>query len=75
MPSTQALEWRRTDEGLIPYIIERGKPDRRAHWAAQEGSQKAFLSCPVFECLLHGNRGGGKTDTLLMDFAQHVGKG
>ncbi len=34
-----------------------------------------FLSCPVFECLYEGTRGPGKTDALLMDFAQHVGLG
>lgn len=34
-----------------------------------------FLSCPLRECLLEGTRGGGKTDALLMDFAQHVGQG
>jgi hypothetical protein len=33
------------------------------------------LSCPVFECLYEGTRGGGKTDTLLWDFGQHVGQG
>lgn len=44
-------------------------------WAAQPGSQTAFLDCPVFEVLLEGSRGGGKTDSLLMDFAQHTGKG
>lgn len=44
-------------------------------WAPQEGAQRKFLPCPVWECLLHGNRGGGKTDVLLMDFAQGVGRG
>ena len=44
-------------------------------WVAQPGSQVAFLSCPVFECLLQGTRGGGKTDALLMDYAKDVGKG
>lgn len=34
-----------------------------------------FLSCPIFEALLEGTRGGGKTDALLMSFAQHCGKG
>ena len=29
----------------------------------------------LFEILIHGNRGGGKSDVLLMMFAQHVGKG
>lgn len=44
-------------------------------WGPQEPSQKAFLQCPSHECLIHGNRGGGKTDSLLMDFLQHVGVG
>jgi len=29
----------------------------------------------VFEILYHGTRGPGKSDTLLMDFAQFIGKG
>lgn len=44
-------------------------------WAAQPGSQTLFLQCPVFEVLLSGTRGGGKTDALIMDFVQHVGVG
>jgi hypothetical protein len=44
-------------------------------WAPFPGSQTKYLSCPVWECLLHGNRGGGKTDVLLMDFLQGVGVG
>lgn len=44
-------------------------------WAPQPGSQQLFLSCPLPEVLYHGTRGPGKTDALLMDFAQHVGKG
>lgn len=44
-------------------------------WAPQAGSQEEFMSCPLFECLYHGTRGGGKTDALIMDFAQDVGKG
>ena len=34
-----------------------------------------FLSCPVYETLIQGTRGGGKTDCLLMSFAKNVGKG
>ncbi len=34
-----------------------------------------MLYCPIFEVLYEGTRGPGKTDALLMDFAQHVGKG
>jgi hypothetical protein len=44
-------------------------------WVAQAGSQQLFLCCPAFEVLYEGTRGPGKTDALLMDFAQHVGKG
>jgi hypothetical protein len=47
----------------------------RAAWEPHPGSQVRFLSCPVFECLFEGTRGPGKTDALLMSFAQHVGKG
>lgn len=44
-------------------------------WAPQPGSQEHFMSCPAFEVLYHGTRGPGKTDALIMDFAQHVGVG
>jgi Terminase large subunit, T4likevirus-type, N-terminal len=44
-------------------------------WIPQPGSQVHFLSCPVFECLLEGTRGGGKTDALLMSFVQFIGQG
>jgi len=47
----------------------------RVIWEPQPGSQTLFLSCPIFECLYEGTRGPGKTDALLMDFAQHVGQG
>jgi hypothetical protein len=39
------------------------------------GSQAAYLSCPIYEVLLHGTRGGGKTIAILMDYAQHCEKG
>ena len=44
-------------------------------WKPWPGAQQRFLTCPVWECLLAGNRGGGKTDVLIMDFLQNVGKG
>ncbi len=44
-------------------------------WAPQDGSQNDFMACTVLECLISGTRGGGKTDALLMSYAQHVGKG
>lgn len=47
----------------------------RVVWEPNAGSQALFLACPAWECLLHGTRGGGKSDALLMDFAQDVGVG
>lgn len=44
-------------------------------WAPLPGSQYQFLSSPIFETLLAGNRGGGKSELLLMDFAKDVGVG
>jgi hypothetical protein len=44
-------------------------------WEPHPGSQQFFLTCPADEALIHGNRGGGKTDVLLMDYLQHVGQG
>jgi hypothetical protein len=44
-------------------------------WNPNPGAQEAFLDCPAWECLLHGNRGGGKSDVLIMDFLQEVGMG
>ena len=45
-------------------------------WRPMAGAQEAFLSTtPIFEVLFEGTRGGGKTDSLLMSFAMHVGKG
>lgn len=44
-------------------------------WSVQAGSQHYFLNCPIFEVLYTGNRGGGKTECLLIDFAKECGKG
>ncbi len=44
-------------------------------WEALAGSQTAFLNSMYRETLLHGSRGGGKTETAIMAFAKHVGKG
>ena len=68
------IEWTKDEDGIIKPIVydEEGRKVSPV-WAPQPGSQQAFLSCPVFEVLLHGSRGGGKTDALLFDFAQDVG--
>lgn len=47
----------------------------RKVWEPNPGSQTLFLTCPIREAVLEGTRGGGKTDALLMDFAQHCGLG
>ena len=44
-------------------------------WRPHPGSQRAFLECPYWSVLYHGTRGPGKTDGLLMDYAQHTGQG
>lgn len=45
-------------------------------WRPMKGSQEAFLAAyPIFEVLFEGTRGGGKTDSLIMSFCMHVGKG
>lgn len=44
-------------------------------WEPHPGSQALFVACPIAECLYEGTRGPGKTDGLLVDFAQHVGEG
>ncbi len=68
------VDWRVDEDGqLRPYVVTgKGRPVQ-ATWAPQEGSQRAFLECQAFECLYEGTRGPGKTDTVIMDFAQHCG--
>ena len=56
-------------------MVEQRKKRSKLVWAPQPGSQVYFLNAPVFECLYEGTRGPGKTDALLMDFAQYVGRG
>lgn len=71
-----SIVWKITDDGLKPFLADpRGGRPRPVTWAPQPGSQEAFLSCPDYEVLYEGTRGPGKTDALLMDFGQDVGKG
>jgi len=44
-------------------------------WEPYPGSQSRFLTCPFREVLYEGTRGPGKTDALLMSFAQWCGVG
>ena len=41
-------------------------------WAPQPGPQTDFVTCPIFEVVYGGARGGGKTDASLGDFALHA---
>lgn len=51
-------------------------PRQKPIWVPQEGSQTLFMaSSSVFEVLYEGERGPGKTDALLMSFAQFVDQG
>lgn len=65
---TQAV----TYENVIPL---RRAANQNVVWSPLQGSQTNFMSCSIFEALFHGTRGNGKTDALLMAFAQHVGRG
>ena len=51
------------------------KAEPKVIWQPHPGSQELFLSSPIYETLYEGTRGPGKTDALLMDFAQFVGRG
>lgn len=67
--SERFFEW-------VPVLLDKKTGAvRHPQWMMLPGSQQLFLSCPVFEAMYEGNRGPGKTITLLMDFAKEVGKG
>jgi len=76
-----AEEEREYEERYQKAVLEEEKvPPRsingqKVAWCPQEGSQTAFMQCRLFEVLFHGTRGPGKTDALLMAFAQFVGRG
>lgn len=81
---TYTIEWREVDAGagtglteLKPFYTDpETEKTIEPAWVPQYGSQLAFLhATQIFEVLYEGSRGGGKTDCLIMDFAQHVGKG
>lgn len=69
------VEWRSTPEGLKPFLPGLDDDNETSvAWAPQDGSQAEFLCCPITEVCYEGTRGPGKTDALLMDFAQHCGE-
>jgi len=68
------IVWKLDEDGNLR-AYHKSNLNKPVIWAPQPGSQEAFLSCPLAECLYAGTRGPGKTDALIMDFAQHVGQG
>jgi hypothetical protein len=71
---TPEVHWGRFDGQLKPYSRDPEGNIVLLTWAPMPGSQTAFLECSVQEVLYCGSRGPGKTDALLMSFAQHIGK-
>ncbi len=64
------------DKDLTAWIDDKAYEDTNVIWRPHAGGQQRFLAARnVFEVLGHGNRGGGKTDCLIMDFMQDCGKG
>ena len=59
-------------EAKIEAAIKQGA---KLRWLPQPGPQQLLLQCPCREVLIEGNRGSAKTDSLLMDYLQHVGQG
>lgn len=59
----------------FPIIIDDNGREQEVAWAPQPGSQAFFLMDTTTEVLYEGTRGPGKTDALIMDFCQEVGKG
>lgn len=41
-------------------------------WEPNPGPQTLLLTCPIFEILFGGARGGGKSDSVLGEFASHA---
>ena len=52
------------------------KRDRQSSfaWRPQSGPQVSFVTCPHFDVLFGGARGGGKSDGCLGEFAIHAKK-
>lgn len=66
------LEKAQQREAAVAAVLREGA---EVGWAPQKGSQEEAFSCPAFEVLGEGPRGGGKTDWLIFSFAAFVGRG
>ena len=47
---------------------------RRLVWSPNSAPQRLLLGCPAYEVFFGGARGGGKTDGVLGEWAQHAAK-
>lgn len=56
-------------------VLPRAKRIIKPVWQALPGSQSLFLQSPIREVCFAGTRGPGKTDSMLMAFAQYCGRG
>ncbi len=59
----------------VPLIREDDGTRRQCVAAAQPGPAFQFMSAPEFEVGLAGNKGGGKTQALIMRMLSGVGRG
>jgi len=52
------------------------QPEQKVVWKPFRGtSQENYIVCPFPEKLFSGTRGNGKTESAIIDFTQHCGKG
>ena len=58
-----------------PFVDDGDGGLREVTWACVSPSQEAFLKCPELEVIYTGPKGTGKSEALLMDFFQNVGRG
>lgn len=58
----------------LSQIVTERKPGPRIIWAPNSVPQELLLECPVFEVFFGGARGGGKTDGVLGEWAQHASR-
>jgi hypothetical protein len=68
--SQQDVQWREEGGNWLAFY-----GTSRLVRCPQEGSQKKFVTSPIFETLAAGNRGGGKSDAAIMRYIQHVDRG
>lgn len=68
-------EYRLTAQGFVPFIRDAEGNLHQVAVAALSLAQIAFLSCCEVEAGLAGNRGGGKTETMVIDFLSGIGRG